>query len=189
VKKFTKEEIIRGFKSRDNRVVNSVYQEMYPKVESYISANSGNSDEASDIFQDAMLFLLEKANQLVIRENFQAFLISVCKYQWIGMIKEKKREESHLKEFTQFYYEDLEWEDEIQKKEILIEIVNEHLAKMKSKNCRETLRLFFNKVSYSKIVSILGIGSELYAKSLKYRCVKKLIQSVLNDPRLASLFS
>ena len=189
MKEFTKEEIIHGFKSKDNSIVNSVYEEIYPRVESYISSNKGDPDEASDIFHDVMLYLLEKANQIVIRENFYAFIISACKYQWLGKLKEKKRNESRLKEFAVFYYEDLEWEDENHKKEILFGIVNEHLDKMKSKNCRESLRLHFNNVSYKKMVSILGIGSELYAKSLKYRCMKKLIESVLNYSRLASLFS
>ncbi len=93
VKKFTKEEIIHGFKSKNSSIINSVYQDIYPTVESYISSNNGGAEDASDIFQDAMKYIFEKAriNKLFIRENVNAFIISVCKYQWLSKLNEKKK--------------------------------------------------------------------------------------------------
>lgn len=191
VKKFTKEEIIHGFKSKNNLIINSVYQDLYPTVESFVSSNSGGSEDASDIFQDAMLFIFEKAkfNKLMIRENVNAFIITICKYQWLSKLKEKGRNEDILKEFANHYYQEIELDEESQMKESLIDIVNEHLNQMKSEKCQKTLKLFFKSYSYSKMVAILGLGSELYAKSLKYRCIKRLMETVLNDTRLKSLFN
>ena len=191
VKKFTKEEIIHGFKSKNSFIINSVYQDIYPTVESYVSSNSGGAEDASDIFQDAMKYIFEKArlNKLFIRENVNAFIISACKYQWLSKLNEKRRNEETIREFAIQYYQEIEWEDEAQRRELLFDIVNEHLGQMKSRKCKNVLKLFFNGFSYSKMVAVLGIGSQLYAKSLKYRCIKRLIETVLNDSRLRSLFN
>ena len=191
VKKFTNEEIIHGFKSKNNLIINSVYQDLYPTVESIVCSNSGGAEDASDIFQNAMVYIYEKAkfNKLVIRESVNSFIISICKYQWLSKLIEEKRKEDILKEFAYHYYIEIEWEGDAHIQESLINIVNEHLDQMKSKKCKKTLELFFKGLSYSKMVSLLGLGSELYAKSLKYRCIKRLIETVLNDPRLRSLFT
>ena len=189
MKKFTIEEIVHGFKSDNSRIINAVYQDIFPKVESYVHSNNGNYQDAKDVYHDGLTFILEKVNdnKLFIKENFHTFLFGVCRNMWLRILNDRKQIRYDLKEYAQFLYQEYNDEDEVEKKELLFKIVQRNFKQMKPK-CQETLKLFLENISYREIVAILGLGSELYAKSLKYRCRKQLIQDVLNDPEFESLY-
>jgi hypothetical protein len=66
------------------------------------------------------------------------------------------------------------------------EIFNDNLMTI-SGNCREVLKMFFNKISYQDIVKKLNYSSETVARQRVFKCKKKLSQLVQNDPRFKSL--
>jgi DNA-directed RNA polymerase specialized sigma24 family protein len=45
----------------DRTVIEGIYGDNYPVIQSFILNNNGNSDEARDIFQEAMIVMYEKA--------------------------------------------------------------------------------------------------------------------------------
>ena len=53
--------LLEGLALNDREVIEAIYRDNYPMVQALILNNSGNSDEARDIFQEAMIVVYEKA--------------------------------------------------------------------------------------------------------------------------------
>lgn len=60
INQLSQEELIRGIKENERRVMSSLYIEVFPKVKSYIIQNNGDEDQAKDIFQEAFLVAWQK---------------------------------------------------------------------------------------------------------------------------------
>ena len=48
-------QLLDGLALNDGAVIESIYRDNYPVIQSFILNNNGNSDEARDIFQEAMI--------------------------------------------------------------------------------------------------------------------------------------
>ena len=57
-------------------------------------ANSGNEDDAADIFQEALVDIYNQAKekQLQLTCPFEPFLLLVCKRKWLNLLKKRGRE-------------------------------------------------------------------------------------------------
>ena len=66
------------------------------------------------------------------------------------------------------------------------ELFHEYLEKL-SENCKEILKLFFNKVSYKRIIVLMNYNSESVARQRIFKCKGKLIDMVQKDNRYHQL--
>ena len=58
---YSDNEILKAIKNQqDDKVLNNLYDSVLPKVKRYICSNSGNEEEAYDIFQDAVLIFYKQ---------------------------------------------------------------------------------------------------------------------------------
>ncbi len=78
-----------------------MYDTIFPKVKAYIIRNSGNEDDALDIFQDAIVCLCKYVRQGKFNEKYEvaAFLYSTSRNLWINKVKKESRT-TELKEST-----------------------------------------------------------------------------------------
>ncbi|MEO7306209.1 MAG: sigma factor, partial [Ferruginibacter sp.] len=82
--------LLEGLASNDGTVIEAIYRDNYPMIQGFILNNNGNSDEARDIFQEAMIVIYEKA----VSGNFElncllkTYLYSVCRRLWLKRLQQ-----------------------------------------------------------------------------------------------------
>jgi RNA polymerase sigma factor (sigma-70 family) len=74
--------------------VREIYTNYAGKIRHYILANSGDEEDAADIFQEALVDIYHQAKnkQLQLTCPFEPFLLLVCKRKWLNYLKIKGRQ-------------------------------------------------------------------------------------------------
>lgn len=167
-----------AIKRNDSKVLKELYQHNFDKVKAYVLQNSGNQDQAKDLYQDAFIALWKnvKDNKFEPKNanELGAYLFTIAKNKWLDTVRSKrfkstvKQEENHLK-----LVQNDENEPEIgEKQEKLNKVLN--ALKDLEKGCRELLsQFYFEKKSMQQI----GEDADLdpaSARNKKYRCMQKL---------------
>jgi len=177
---------LRSLTTGDNRGITMIYENLYPKVSRYICTHDGTDDDAKDIMQKALMQLAVRAQDpgFEITTSFDGYFMTICINLWRRQAKNIKQgvtlkhEFDHANEDEEIalgVYEQRKWE-----------LFDEKLKQL-SDNCRELLKLFFNKVSYKKISSLKGYANENTVKQRIFKCKAKLKESVQSDPRYKGL--
>ena len=177
---------LKSLRIGDNKGISEIYKTLFPKLKSYILKRNGDQEEAKDIMQKALLQLSARAQDqnFVISSSFDAYFITICKNLWIREVKRRKKKVTNDNiialtnddiEIANSAYEQEKWE-----------IFQEKLNLI-SENCRELLKLFFNKVSYKNIALLKGYATENTVKQRMFKCKAKLKEAIHSDVRYKNL--
>ena len=163
--------------SIDESTLQKIYAENYDKTFRFIMTNSGNAEEAKDVYQEAFLVLWQKLRSGEIdmqdRSHINAFLFRVARNKWIDHLRSKEfNARSYLNDSTQETLEEpdnekhKEWENQVDQVALWIQ-------KLKP-DCRKLLRgFYFDRMSMRSLAKHFLID-EASAKNKKYRCMEKL---------------
>lgn len=181
---YTDSDVIQCLKSGDNsNALSYLYDSVFPKVKSYIHANSGTDDDAFDMFQDAIVILCKQisTNKYDTKHELGGFLFSVSRNLWINKAKREKRKIRLGEEFditdAHDYSEDIITKE---KAKGLKQIIN-----MLGHKCYELLKyaVFFKSPS-TEIVEKMGFATTNAVKTQKYKCKQKLFKILADNPGL-----
>ena len=161
------------FLEHDRATLKEIYSKNYPSVEAYIIKNSGSSDDAKDIFQEAITaaWLNAKEGKFTPQDesSLGGYIYRIAKFKWLDRIKSKSFKS------TMRLAEDYDPADEIEEDES-----EEKLNQLRNiySQLGEKCRIILNRFYYAKM-SLDEIGNELgfeaaTVKTQKYRCMKKL---------------
>jgi len=176
-------DLLNGIRRNDTIVLQYIYKNFYSKINFFIKKNSGDDDDANDIFQEAIIIIFRKlkANELVLDCTFETYLYSVCRFLWLKQLEKRKIEKEKIKDNHE-YNEDL-YDDGLEKVADLNEryrLYQKHFTNL-GKDCQKILQLYFDKVPLKNIAQIMGFKSEKYAKKRKFKCKEYLIKSIKQD--------
>jgi RNA polymerase sigma factor (sigma-70 family) len=175
--------LIEGIKTQDPKVITELYKLFFPSVKQFIYRNNGNEENAKDVFNDAIVVMLEKARQPDFRLScsLKTYIYAVCRNLWLKKLKSGDE--------AMISYELIE--DTLQGADLLEEeafninyarlLYQKHLVRMNS-NCRELIGLFLEGKSFKEITAELNYENESYARKRKYRCLKLLMKRIKSDP-------
>lgn len=169
-----------------------MYLENYGKVEAYILSNSGRTDQAMDIFQEAFLVVwqhIKEGRYTDLRhDSLNAYLYRIAKNKWIDYLRSdlyKKTKNIFDEEPGNLHPIDLaetELSETIMEDEAKLERTMSAFQTL-GDECKEVLRKFyFEKQSLREIAASVHID-EASAKNKKYRCMQKLREIVNNGKR------
>jgi RNA polymerase sigma factor (sigma-70 family) len=179
---YSNEEILNGILRNDNVILQYIYKNFYYKVNLLIKKNSGDDDDANDIFQEAIIVVYRKlkANDLIISCAFETYLYSVCKFLWLKQLARLKSEKEILLDSTNFEVEfDHDFSELVEKNE-RFKLYQKHFQLLGS-DCQKLLQLFFDRVPLKQIAQIMGFSSEKYVKKRKFKCKEYLVTSIKQD--------
>ncbi len=158
------------------QALKKAYKDNFPWLENYIKKNSGNQEDAQDIFQESL-----SAAWLSLREGkfngdseqFNAYIRQICKYKWINTLKSTAYSKTRLMED----FADFEWNaDSMEELEIQLEQskrLNESFDDIGDK-CKELLcKFYFKRQPLRKIAKAMN-NTEESIKTIKYRCMMRL---------------
>ncbi|WP_299336036.1 sigma-70 family RNA polymerase sigma factor [uncultured Psychroserpens sp.] len=177
---------LNGLINNSESIVVEIYKEMFPKVLRFVVNNKGQSLDAEDIFQKALLQLAVryKKERFTVHSSFEAYFFTVCKNLWRRELNKSKNkvtkyELGELKDdstdIAMAVLEQKRWE------------LYKECLELISDKCKQVLKLYFNKVSYADIVNKIGYNTETVARQSVFKCKNKLKQLVQADKRFVLL--
>jgi RNA polymerase sigma factor (sigma-70 family) len=176
-------DLLNGIRRNDTIVLQYIYKNFYSKINFFIKKNSGDDDDANDVFQEAIIIIFRKlkANELVLDCTFETYLYSVCRFLWLKQLEKRKVEKEKIKDNHE-YHDDI-YDDGLERVVDLNEryrLYQKHFTNL-GKDCQKVLQLYFDKVPLKNIAQIMGFKSEKYAKKRKFKCKEYLIKSIKQD--------
>ena len=167
--------LLQGLARNETKSVETIYRENYNTVHALIINNNGSSDEAKDVFQEAMIVLYEKVQEggFILSSRLKTFLYSVCRRLWLkklqsgslsGPIFEELEEttaaedalEAHLERDRQFRQ------------------MEEAMGKI-GEPCKTILEDYYiHRQSMQEIAERFGYTNAENAKNQKYKCLMRL---------------
>lgn len=174
ISKLSQEELIQGIKENQRGVITVLYIEVFPKVKSYILQNSGDEDQAKDIYQEAFLVVWQKVkNGDFLPQNataMQGFLFQVAKNKWLDWLRSSRfKKESSIDSLPMEVSEEAEMDGQ---EENLLRL--EQGFRKLGESCRDLLkRFYYEKISLQDLAKTFGWTPQT-AKNNKYRCMETL---------------
>ncbi len=177
---------LQSLRNGDNLGIRKIYQELYPKVRSFILKRDGNEDDAKDIMQKALIQLSVRAQDknFQFTSSFEGYFITICKNLWIREVKKSKLRVTN-DGVIDLVSDDMEIAMSVHEQEKW-ELFQEKLNEV-SENCSELLKLFFNKVSYKKIAELKNYATVNTVKQRIFKCKSKLKEAIQSDQRYQQL--
>ncbi len=180
------EQLLRGLAKNDKKAVESIYKNNYNTIQSFILNNNGSSDDAKDIFQEAMIILYEKVRSGTLELNCQikTFIYAICRRLWLKRLQQESKfvsNSDHLQDIVQVD-NDLE-QHEIRNREFVL--LDKAISSL-GEPCKSLLEAFyFKKKNMQEISNSFGYTNSDNAKNQKYKCLmrlKKIFFDHYNNP-------
>ncbi|MEQ6123682.1 sigma-70 family RNA polymerase sigma factor [Pseudotenacibaculum sp. MALMAid0570] len=166
--------------------IQSIYKDCFPFVRKFVMQNKGNTEDAEDIFQKALLQIAVryKKEKFEIKNTFEAYLYTVCKNLWRRELNKSKNRVTN-NGVVELVTEEKDQAIAIveQKRQ---ELFTEKLQLI-SDNCKKILNLFFAKISYAEIAREYDYSSETVVRQRVFKCKKQLMGLIKKDHRYLSL--
>ncbi|UCH14934.1 MAG: RNA polymerase sigma factor [Bacteroidales bacterium] len=184
---YTDKEIINGIIDENDDVLLYIYKNSYRPVRHLITTNSGNEEDARDIFQEALVILYKKlkSDDLKLYCSVSTFIYSIARLLWLKELKLRGKEISGYNDYDNYADED--------SNVIKIYEYNERLSfyrrifEQLSEDCKKILQLVMRSYTISEITKIMGYSSEQHTKNRRYRCKKALINRIMQNPEYYEL--
>ena len=167
--------LLEGLALNDTTVIESIYRDTYPMIQALILNNNGDSDEARDIFQEAMIVVYEKAisADFELHCQLKTYIYSVCRRLWLKRLQQLQRYGSLVEnvEDTIAVDEDLELHD---KQNADFQIMETAMSKI-GEPCKSLLDAYYiQKKNMQEIAVEFGYTNADNAKTQKYKCLVRL---------------
>ena len=167
--------ILEGLALNDRQAIETIYREHFAMVQAFILNNSGNPEEAKDIFQETMIVLYEKAVSGSFELNclLKTFIYSVCRRLWLKRLQQIQRYrmlEENIEE-TIPVEEEIETHDKRNTDFTLMENALDRIGEP----CKRLLEAYYiQKKNMQDIAESFGYTNADNAKTQKYKCLMRL---------------
>lgn len=166
----------------DTDTLTNLYRECFPSIKQFIIKNSGDIEDAEDVFQEALVILYRKIKEdsLVLKCALSTYIYSICRNMWLDRLRRKSRTigvidgEQEIVDLGDDIITTIHKNDQYA-------LYQKHFQSI-GKGCQKLLTLFFEGKKMQFITQAMGFGSEGYTRKRKFKCKEKLINSIQNDP-------
>lgn len=165
-------EIIENLKhNRNDKVLVTLYKNL-PVIKRMIIANGGSSEDAEDVFQEALVIVCMnvKKTDFILTSKISTYIYSICRFVWKDELKKRnKMIFSYTDTITDTIDENaltaIQQEEQFKAAEDVVKSLGER--------CKELLELFYTgKMKLKEIALKMGYSSENTAKNQKYKCIE-----------------
>lgn len=159
----------------DGEALRHLYKKYYPVVLRLITQNSGDEQDAEDIYQEALIVLYEKVKDpnFKLSSSLKTFLYSISRNKWLYKLRQEGVggiSFDDVQDYIEVADEPQDFDSEVIDYD---EMVGEALKKMDD-TCRKLLEYFYyHKLSLEVIAQKLGYNNANTAKAKKNKCMNK----------------
>jgi RNA polymerase sigma factor (sigma-70 family) len=167
--------LLQGLARSEKKAIEIIYRENYNMVQSLIINNSGSTDDAKDVFQEAMIVLYEKVRSGTFELNclIKTYVYSVSRRLWLKRLQQMNRYVPAMENLqdTVPVDEDVEENERINSEFLTMEKAIGSLGEP----CKSLLEAYYlEKKSMQEIALFFGYTNAENAKNQKYKCLIRL---------------
>ena len=172
---------------KNDLALNALYRN-FPAVRKLVRSRGGNTRDAEDIFQEALIILIRKLKKdFRLSAQLSTYLYGVCRLLWIEQLRKRRLHVSFDSSTGTVPVNDgtsaipfkggLNAADEADlhthlQHESRIRLAEQALNELKDR-CRELLLVFYHsQLSLKEITAKMGYGSENSTRNQKYKCLE-----------------
>ncbi|GAA4398899.1 hypothetical protein GCM10023187_10020 [Nibrella viscosa] len=179
------DELLVGVATGSDEALTQLYRRYFPMVLHLVISNSGNEDDAKDIYQEALVVVYEKVTTGTLDLNCQlkTYLYSVSRRLWLKQLALRSRDNRGLVDTESAVSVDDDMaEHEVRDRQF--DLMADSLERL-GEPCRTLLEDFYIRhLSMQDITEKFGYTNSDNAKTQKYKCLmrlKKLFFSVYKE--------
>ena len=167
--------LLKGLAANERKAIETIYRVHYSMIQTLVINNNGTSDDARDIFQEAIIVLYEKAKSgsFELHAQLKTYIYAVCRRLWLKKLAHNARFSGDLANAPETIAtdEDLEMYDQRTEDFEMMEQALQHLGEP----CKELLESYYiRKKNMSEIAKEFGYTNADNAKNQKYKCLMRL---------------
>ena len=183
-KKHITEPFLLELKRGESKAIRLVYEQSYPACAALVLNNNGSTEDAKDLFQEAIIVLIEKLKDkdFQLTASIKTYLYAVVRNLWLKKLRndEKKGLQLIVDEpninFQVFEEEHLSRKEEEETQHKMVEAAFSTM----NEDCKKIITAFYYlKQSLGDIAEQLGY-SDNFIKVKKKRCMDALKEKVFN---------
>ena len=167
-------EIVNAILSGNQLVINNMYEVEFPKIVRLIIKNSGNIENAKDVFQDGLVILLENIfhKKVDLTDRLETYLYGICRLLWQNQLRKKRKNVILRNDFSysnyDFGFTDIEAtsnnDDKISK-----------IIDSMGNPCKQLIEYYYYRnMSWDEIAEQLDYASAGSARNQKYKCLERI---------------
>jgi RNA polymerase sigma factor (sigma-70 family) len=168
-------------------VIKHLYRSHFLSAVTYIKQNSGNQEDAEDIFQDTVVNFI----QLVQKDKFRGdcsigtFMYTLVRNAWLNELKKKKRGRMREEKYERAKVTtEVDVSEYIVNREVKKQIVE--LIESLGENCKKILLAFYyDNLSIQEILLDLPYENEQVVRNKKYKCLQRLQETLALKPQIS----
>ncbi len=167
--------LLQGLARNETKAVETIYRENYNTIQALIINNNGSTDDAKDIFQEAMIVLYEKVRSGTFELNCQikTYVYSVSRRLWLKRLQQLNRYSAPVENLESL----VPVEDEIEAHEQRnqeFDMMNKAISSL-GEPCKSLLEAYYlQKRNMQDIAASFGYTNADNAKNQKYKCLMRL---------------
>ncbi len=167
--------LLKGLADNDSKSIETIYEQNFKMVQSFILNNNGTYDDACDIFQEAMITLYEKAksDSFVLTSQIKTYVYSVSRRLWLKRLHQTGRFVNVFEGFEETV--PIEEDMEINEKRNVEFSIMERALNSLGEPCKSLLEAYYiHKKGMTEIAAEFGYTNADNAKNQKYKCLMRL---------------
>jgi RNA polymerase sigma factor (sigma-70 family) len=180
--------LIQALLDNDRKTIRHIYDTYSEGIRRWVRHNQGNSDDAKDVFQEALIAIARQAQRpdFQLRCPFGAYLYLVCRGKWLNELRRRQREQVTIREMEGYTPDMIAVnlaEETLQgnTRQQLFQSCFEQLPE----GCRTLLRLSWTGISMEEVGHQLGVTYG-YARKRKAECIAQLTRLIQSSPGFSS---
>ncbi len=167
--------------------IKSIYREHFESLAWIVINNSGNQQDAEDVFQEVLVSFIGLVQQDKFRgeSSVKTFLFSMTKHTWLNELKKRGRTEVRELKFEKGRdQQEMDVRHLIAEREGKKQLMN--VVEQLGDTCKKILVMFYyENLSMKEILANLEYENEQVVRNKKYKCLKQLEQMITNNPSLS----
>ena len=169
------EDYLRGLKAADNVAIKSLYKLNYPMILNFVLNNSGDEDEAKDLYQEGFIAFYEQVGRegFVLTCKIKTYLYSICRRLWLKKLNGSARKMKKISDDDDYVDlgSDLAF---LSENELKFELVGKVMDKL-GEPCKSLITDFYiHDLNMNEISDKFGYTNSDNAKNQKYKCLQRL---------------
>lgn len=166
--------ILTDLKSENNSAFGELYKSYFPSVNNFVIHNNGNPNDSEDVFQDAMIVLLEKLrnDNFHLTASLKTYVMAISKNIWLNKLRKVYKEVDFDNENRIAFFEEID--SAIENEKNYMDKLQNYLHKI-TEHCKGLIHdMFFKEKTIEQIKKEYGYSSVHNAQNQKHKCIEQI---------------
>jgi RNA polymerase sigma factor (sigma-70 family) len=182
--------ILAGIFSNDlNAIIHQLYKQYSGMVIAYIITNQGSQQDGEDVFQEALIALINlvKSGKFRGEASLQTTFISIARNIWLNEQKKRKSLDTRGKLFENARQQETDPASLLLQREVSEQFLT--VMNRLAEGCKTLLTMvYYENLSFKDILNRTHYENEQVIRNKKYKCMKELTDMIKDDPAFRNYF-